>query len=291
MPLIPEMLLKRAPIEALDTLTPQRAILYALGIGAEELEFLYERNLKALPTMAAILARPDASWIDPAAGITATHMMHAETSVVLHAPLPVTGTVKSTTVIGPIIDKGADKGAILYQTRTLTDAVGAPLATLRDGIFLRADGGFGGSPTGGPAPSPVPDRAPDHVEHSPTSPTQHALYRLSGDLNPLHIDPRAATKLGYRMPILHGLATFGIAGRALMRVLAGNDPARVRRVDARFTAPVYPGETIVTHIWNEGSGRAAFRCRVAEREAKVLDHGVCEWDDEPTRRRTSVPKT
>lgn len=278
MPLVPEKLLGLPPVETQETIMAERAILYALGIGATELEFLYERRLRILPTMAAVLGAPASSWLPTDAGITRTRMMHGETSLILHAPLQPGEEIRAISTVGPIVDKGTEKGAILYLNRELTDTTGAPLATVVMGIFLRADGGFGGTREGAPPPHAIPGRAPDLRETRTTFATQAALYRLSGDMNPLHIDPRAAAKLNLSRPILHGMATLGIAGRALMQALADNMPERVRRLDARFSAPVYPGETIITDIWCEGPGRAAFRCHVAERGVKVLDNGRFEWN-------------
>ncbi len=114
----------------------------------------------------------------------------------------------------------------------------------------------------------------------PTLPQAALIYRLSGDRNPLHIDPAIATAAGFDRPILHGLCTYGIAGHALLRCLCDYDPRRLKRLDVRFTAPVWPGETIQTLIWHLGTGRAAFQCRVAERDSVVIDHGYCEYDAE-----------
>nr|WP_245405665.1 MaoC family dehydratase [Sphingobium sp. Sx8-8] len=167
---------------------------------------------------------------------------------------------------------------MVIQTREISHEDGTHIATVRNTNYLRGDGGHGGSEGQQPAPYPVPDRAPDAVLAIPTRDDQALLYRLaSGDMNPLHADPAVATGAGFERPILHGLATYGVAGRALLALLTGNDPARIRRIDARFSAPVYPGETIETALWREGPGKAAFRCRVVERDKVVLNNGYVEY--------------
>jgi acyl dehydratase len=121
-------------------------------------------------------------------------------------------------------------------------------------------------------------RAPDHQVTIKTSPYQAMIYRLSGDYNPLHIDPKVARQGGFTAPILHGLCSYGIAGRAVLRALCDNDPARIKRFDVRFSSPVYPGETILTEIWVEGSGKAAYRAKVVERDVVVLNNGYVEFN-------------
>lgn len=274
----PQRLLDMPPIETRHVITPHRVILYALGVGARELDFVYEDGLKVLPTMAVVMTYPGFIWRDPALGVTWSKILHAETSATIHAPLPTEGELIGRTSIGPILDKGADKGAIVYQTREIHRDDGLHVATIRNTSFLRGDGGFGGSPDGQRVPHPLPVRQPDLVETLPTDPAQAMIYRLaSGDMNPLHIDPAVAKAAGFDRPILHGLATYGVAGRALLRTLVDNAPERIRRIDARFSAPVYPGETIETAIWREETGRAAFRCRVVERDVIVLNNGYLEY--------------
>ena len=134
-----------------------------------------------------------------------------------------------------------------------------------------------GSQPGKPAPHAVPDRAPDHVVELATAPNQALIYRLSGDFNPLHVDPAVASAAGFPRPILHGLCTFGVAGRAVLAALCDNDPNRLKRQDARFSSPEFPGETIRTEIWREGDGRAAYRSVVVERDKVVLGNGLVEF--------------
>jgi len=277
MPLDPDLFLSHPPIETRHRITPNKVILYALGVGASELPFVYEDGLKALPGMAVIMAYPGFIWRDPKFGVDWKNILHGETSVICHAPLPVSGELTGSTTFGPILDKGAAKGAIVYQTREIHHEDGAHVATVRNATFLRGDGGFGGSSEGQPPPHTIPDRAPDIVHTLPTAANQALIYRLSGDLNPLHIDPAVATTAGFPQPILHGLCTFGIAGRSLLATLGGDEPTRIKRIDARFSSPVFPGETIRTEIWCETAGSAAFRARVVERDLIVLNNGYVEF--------------
>lgn len=170
-----------------------------------------------------------------------------------------------------IVDKGEGKGALLYYEKTVLDAYdGRPLATCRGITFLRGDGGFGG-PTGPVKPlHQVPDREPDHVFESPTRPEHALLYRLSGDPNAVHYDPAAAAQAGFGQPILNRLCSFGCVAHGLLAVLCDYDASRFGEMDARFTAHVFPGETLRTEIWNDGS----FRSRVVERDKIVISNGI-----------------
>ncbi|NIJ35458.1 acyl dehydratase [Sphingopyxis panaciterrae] len=272
----PDTLLAMPPIVTRQRLTRRDTILYALGIGATELDFLFEERLKALPTMAVTLGYPGFFWRDPALGANWQKILHGEQSTILHAPLPVEGEIIGSTMIEALYDKGAGKGALAMVTREIHDRAGTHLATSRSMTFLRGDGGFGGSSEGAPVPHPLPDRAPDAVVTLATAANQAQIYRLSGDLNPLHIDPEVAAGAGFDGPILHGLATYGAIGRALLAARCAGDPARLKRIDGRFSAPVYPGETIETSIWDEEGGKLAFRARVVERDRIVFTNGYAE---------------
>ena len=272
----PDKLLAMPPIVTRQTLTRRDTILYALGIGATELDFLFEERLKALPTMAVTLGYPGFIWRDPALGANWQKILHGEQSTILHAPLPVEGEIIGSTRIEALFDKGPEKGAIAMVVREIHDSAGTHLATSRAMTFLRGDGGFGGTSEGAPAPHPVPERAPDAVVTLATAANQAQIYRLSGDLNPLHIDPEVAKGAGFDGPILHGLATYGVIGRALLAARCGNDPARLTRIDGRFSAPVYPGETIETTIWDEDGSKLAFRARAVERDRIVFTNGYAE---------------
>ena len=195
----------------------------------------------------------------------------------LHRPLPVAGWFVTRSRVEEIIDKGAGKGALIYLVREISDAdSGDKLATMRRTTFARGDGGFGGPSGPRHEPHRMPEgRAPDHVCDLPTLPQQALIYRLNGDDNPLHVDPDVAREAGYERPILHGLCTFGVAGHAVLKTLCGWDPARLKRFDVRFSAPVFPGETIRTEMWVDGA-TVSFRARVVERDAVVLNNGLAE---------------
>ena len=282
-----DQLMGMAPMVTRQVFTERDTILYALGVGAalgaptdpDELRFVYEEGLEALPTMAVVLAFPGFWLKDPTFGLDWKRILHGELSVVLHRPLPASGDLTATAKVEAIYDKGADKGAILYWTRQIADtATGELIASVRSASFLRGDGGFGGSSEGAPKPHPLPlDRAPDEVVDFAVAAEQALLYRLSGDYNPLHADPRVAAAAGFPVPILHGLCTYGFAGRAALKALCGNQPARLKRFDVRFSSPVYPGETLRVEIWREQPGRASLRARVVERDLIVLQNGLVEY--------------
>ena len=154
---------------------------------------------------------------------------------------------------------------------------GTLLAVAEAATFLRGDGGCGGPSSGAPAPHPIPDRAPDLVLHMPSAANQALLYRLSGDWNPLHVDPATARAAGFDRPILHGLCTYALAGRAVLAGLLNNAPQRLRRLNVRFSAPFYPGETLEVRLWREGEASAGFQAFAAERGVKVLDNGLAAF--------------
>ena len=138
--------------------------------------------------------------------------------------------------------------------------------------FCRGDGGFGGENKPGPTPAAIPEREPDHICDLTTLPRQALIYRLSGDYNPLHADPKVARAAGFERPILHGLATYGLAARAILKTLLDYNASRLTGLDVRFSAPVLPGETITTNMWKDGA-TVSFECRVNERDVTVLKNG------------------
>lgn len=277
----PDYLLALPPRVTMHSFTERDTILYALGVGAgvDELPYVYEAGLKALPTMAVVLGYPGFWQKEPQYGIDWRRVLHGEQSIRLHAPLPVSGTVRSELTIDRIVDKGAEKGSVLITNRRIQDdATGQLLATVTQVSMLRGDGGFGGSSEGAPVPHVVPDRAPDQTVVLSTRPEQALIYRLSGDYNPLHLDPAVASEAGFPGPILHGLCTFGLAGRAVVGRLCDDAPERLKRFDVRFSSPVFPGETIEVDLWREGEGRAALRARSRERGVVVLNNGYVEHE-------------
>lgn len=268
-----------------QTYSDRDTILYALGLGVgadpldpAQLRFVYEDGLRALPTMGVILGYPGFWLRDPRTGADWTRLLHGEQSIEMFGPLPASGSVIGRTRVTDVVDKGAGKGALVYTEREIVDAAsGAVLCQQASTTFLRGDGGFsGGSPhSGSPArpPHPIPDRPADQEVSFKTLPQAALIYRLSGDVNPLHADPAVARAGGFDRPILHGLCTFGIAGYAVLSGMAGGDPDRFRSIATRFTAPVYPGETIVTELWEQDDGVVAFRSRVPERGVVALNNG------------------
>ena len=257
--------------------------IYSLGIGLgldpmyePDLPFLEETATRAHPAMANVLGYPGFWQRDPAFGLDWKRIVHGEHAFRLHRPLPAGGHVRGVSRITDVVDKGEDRGALIFVERQVTDAAtGELLATVNQTIFSRGDGGFGGPARTLPTPHAIPQRAPDVVVPAPTSAQGAFIYRLSGDLNPLHSSPPAARAAGFERPILHGLATFGVVCHALMKSLCASEPAGVRAMSGRFSAPVFPGETLSVEIWREGDG-ASFRATVAARSAVVVNNGYFE---------------
>lgn len=270
--------------EVEQTYTARDTILYALGLGLgadpldeRQLDFVFEENdFKPLPTMAVVLAGPGFWARDPASGIDWVKVLHGEQGLRIHKPLPPEATVVATTKVTGLVDKGADKGALIYSERTLVDkSTGDKLATLTSTTFARGDGGYGGQ-TGPTKPvHPIPDREADMVCDLPTLPQAALIYRLSGDPNPLHASPKVARAANFKAPILHGLCTLGVAGHAILKTACDYDVSRFRSMDLRFSSPVYPGETIRTEMWRD-DGIVSFRSRVMERDVVVLNNGRAE---------------
>jgi acyl dehydratase len=242
-------------------------LLYALGVGAGvldptgfELEFTTENSQdvaqRVLPTFPVVVPG-GAGGFNRIGTFNPAMLVHGEESVELHAPLPVEGSVSSVTTITGIYDKGS--GAVVASRTDATDkSTGRLLWTTTNSAFIRGEGGWGGDrgPSGAVA---FPDRAPDHTVAYVTRPDQALLYRLNGDRNPLHSDPKFAAMGGFDRPILHGLCTFGFTGRALLHAVCGSDPDRFGSMSARFSRPVYPGEELTVSIWDAGNGEALFR--------------------------------
>lgn len=254
-------------------------ILYALGLGygadpldESELPFVYEGDLRCMPSYANVLCHPGFWAQRPEFGIDWVKILHAEQDYRIHKPLPPTGSIRGEYRVAGIEDKGEGRGALLHQEKELYDAgTGDHLATVRSTLFLRGNGGEGGFGRAMPAAAAVPERAPDKVIEISTLPRQALIYRLSGDWNPLHADPAIARKAGFEAPILHGLCTNGIAGRALLKGYCDNDTARLTSMFVRFSKPVMPGETIRVECFEEGDGLIRFRAIAKERDAVVLD--------------------
>ena len=260
-------------------------ILYALSVGMGQdpqnesaLHFVTENELRVLPSMATVLATPGFWMRDhPELEIDCIHLVHGEQKVTLYQPLPAGGSVIGQTRVTRVVDKGISKGALVYSERQLTNSSTTELiATCESMTFCRADGGFsakgGGSDQPLATPDATPERTPEQFLEFQTRTESALLYRLSGDLNPLHSDPKVAKSAGFPRPILHGLATYGGACSALLNAYCENMPIRLTSMYARFSSPTFPGDRITLECWDEGT-HIAFRAKVLERNAVVLSHG------------------
>lgn len=284
-PLDVEKLRGYAIPKATDDYDPRDAIIYALGVGAglnpaiNEVDFLYERQLQVLPTMALVLGTPGFWPMDPRCGLDWINILHGEQQLTLFQPLDPAGTLIGETRVTDIADKGPDKPALVRAVKSLKTLSGTLVAEASEIWVVRGAGGFGGERAlaGEGLPS-VPDCAPDLVVTLPTSVTQAATYRLSGDRNPLHIDAATAKRAGYDLPILHGLSTLGVAARAIIHGSCDGDAARLTAIGARFTAPLHPGAVVNTEIWDNGEGNIAFRCRSVETNVIIVDNGHATLD-------------
>ncbi len=263
-----------------QTYTDRDTMLYALSVGfgadpmeTRELPFIYERDLKAVPTMGAVLCHLGAWNTDPRTGITRNKVVHGEQRLSFHAPLPPAGNLVAQSRVLGVEDKGADKGALLHVERVISNAdTSEPLVTIVQTSFCRADGGFDGSFGPTFTPHVLPERAPDLVVDTPTRADAAILYRLNVDRNPLHIDPEFAARAGFPRPILHGLCTYGIGARLLISNLLDYNPDRLKSFDVRFSSAVYPGETLSFEFWRDGDV-VSFQAFVRERGKKVIDNG------------------
>ena len=285
MPVLDVERLRRYKVpDARDLYDPRDAILYALGTGAglsaqvDELDMVFERNLKVLPTMALVLGTAGFWLMDPAVGLDWPRILHGEQSLVLHRPLDPQDELTGSTRIGEIADKGPGKPALFRAYRTLKDLGGNVVAEMTELWVLREAGGFGGERAlPGPDPELLPAAPAPFSLDLPTSRQQALIYRLSGDRNPLHVHPETARLGGFDQPILHGLSTMGLVARALVHLHCGGDPQRLSSISARFTAPVIPGETVRTQSWQDGSD-IAFQAIAVERDVVVINGGTASVD-------------
>jgi acyl dehydratase len=246
-------------------------MLYALGIGAKELEFIFERGLKTIPTFAVIPAFPALMGLSAAVEINPVMLLHGEQAFRISKQIPTSGTLTTSGKVTGVYDKG--KGALVTIESATKDAGGETVFTNTSGIFIRGAGGFGGE-RGPEASNAAPDRAPDRSVEGQTLDIQAAIYRLSGDRNPLHIDPAFAKMAGYDRPILHGLCSFGFAGRAVLAEYCGNDPARMLGMSVRFSGVVYPGDTIITDMWDEGKGKIIMQAKTQDGRVVISNAAV-----------------
>ncbi len=271
--------------EVVESYTMRDSVIYALGLGfgfnptdPDELKYVYEDGLQTFPTMAVVLGHPGPWMTNPETGIDYVKVLHGEQHLDIHKDLPVEGTIVAQNKVIDVVDKGADKGALIINERKLYEqASGDLLCTQKSVIFARGNGGFGGPVTASAKPHALPDREPDATIDIPTSAQAALLYRLNGDYNPLHADPVVAEKAGFKAPILHGLASYGVAARAVLKSIDDTGSPRLMSFGLRFSAPVYPGETIRTEVWRDGN-EVSFRALVLERDVIALTNGIAVVD-------------
>ncbi|MEZ5849638.1 MAG: MaoC/PaaZ C-terminal domain-containing protein [Hyphomicrobiaceae bacterium] len=260
--------------------TDRETMLYAIGIGMgrdpydpNELAYTFEKEkLRTVASMATVLQRIP---LLKDCGYDYTKVVHGEQRLMLEKPLEPEGEISVDSRVLSAFDKGPGKGAIINTEMVARDAAtGEKLYTLVSTTFARGDGGFGGPAGSGLAPHQLPERKPDLTASAETRLDQALLYRLNGDRNPLHADPDLAKRVGFPVPILHGLCTYGTACRTILREIAKYDHTRISGFDVRFSSPVYPGETILTDMWVDGNV-VSFRCRLKERDVTVINNGKC----------------
>ncbi len=277
------MSLKGEPTDV--TYRDTETMLYALGVGfgrdpmnADELPFVYENGLKAVPSMATVLTFAAQGFL-ATSGINFMLLLHGEQRLTFKKPLPAQGTITMESRIAGAYDKGEGKGALVITETTVTEKdTGDEICTLQMTAFCRGDGGFGGPTEGAPEPHVMPEREADGSFECDTRPDQALLYRLSGDRNPLHSDPEFAKMAGYDQPILHGLCTYGTVCRGVLTNLVGYDPTKIKTYNVRFASPVMPGQTIVTEYWKDGN-QISLRASVKETGKVVLNNGLVELND------------
>ncbi len=295
----PQALLRRELPTVRQRYEPRDTILYALGVGAGQgrdawderhLRFVYESRLQALPTMCAMLGDPGFWMRDADTGLDGTQLVHAEEEMQWPGVLPPGGDVTGHNRVASVEDRGPARGALFVVERELRDsASGQTLSRSRTTVLARGNGGFSGAgfplQRFGDAAAPplpaLPARPADRTVRRATVTNQPLLYRLSADPNPLHVDPAVAHRAGFERPIMHGMCTFGLLGLLIVQEFCGFEAARLAALRARFTAPLYPGETLDVEFWHD-AGTVRFRATAAERGAVVLDLGHARIrDDDP----------
>ncbi len=251
-------------------------VAYALGVGAkaDELDFLYEgRGPKVLPTFAVVPSFTALVNISASLGVNPMMILHGEQKIILHRPIPPQGELVTVAEVKGIYDK--TKGASVVVEAKTVDEKGEPLFDNWFTIFARGEGGFGGDR--GPEPlkaEPPAGKTPDFSFTETTTPEQALLYRLAGDLNPLHADPGFAKLAQFDRPILHGLCTYGHAGRAVLKHAAGGDPKRLKSFAARFAGVVFPGDTLTTEGWQLAPGQWVVQTKANDKV--VLSNSIAE---------------
>jgi 3-hydroxyacyl-CoA dehydrogenase/3a,7a,12a-trihydroxy-5b-cholest-24-enoyl-CoA hydratase len=270
------------------TYTERDACLYALGVGApadwrdqDELKFVYELSTKGFAPLPTFSVLYPSRMIDVLMGgrigeveFNPMMIVHGEQYLEIRKPIPTAATITCYPKVSQVYDKGS--GMLIVTETRCCDESGAEVTLNQSSMFIRGLGGYGGERGTSSDANVPPDRPADAVDEYHVLPQQALLYRLSGDINPLHADPQMAAIGGFDRPILHGLCTFGIAGRAVLRHFCGNDPARFRSIRVRFSKHVFPGETVRTEMWKVADDRVLFRTTVVERGEVALSHAAVE---------------
>ena len=287
MPIYYPDILKEGTLPLRFSYTDKDLMLYALGIGmgqdpmnSDELQFVYEKELKVVPTVATVLAQAAVRrskrlpQTDGHRESAPNRLMavHGDQKVELYKPWPSVATFTAESRTIGAFDKGKDKGAVLVVETICKDKSGDVVARLTASSFYRADGGFGGPSERQAGAHITPSRKPDLSVRLSTRPDQALLYRLNGDRNPLHADPGSARRSGFPGPILHGLCTYGLTCRAVLQAFTNYDPDKIASHEARFSAPVFPGETVTVDLWQDGAV-ISFEARVTNRGATVIKNG------------------
>jgi (3R)-3-hydroxyacyl-CoA dehydrogenase / 3a,7a,12a-trihydroxy-5b-cholest-24-enoyl-CoA hydratase / enoyl-CoA hydratase 2 len=268
--------------------TERDVALYALGVGApgdaqdqDELQFMYElsgKGFKALPTFPVLYPGKmiDVLVSGKIGPIEFNPMMlvHGEQYLEIKKPIPNAAIITCYPKLAQVYDKGS--GLLIITNTTCHDENGEEISFSQSSMFIRGLGGFGGERGPSSEINVPPDRAPDVVHSERTLPQQALIYRLSGDINPLHADPAMAAIGGFDKPILHGLCSFGFAGRAVLKHFCNNDPSRFKSIKVRFSKHVFPGETLIMEMWKVSDTSIVFRCKVAERDTVVLSNAAVE---------------
>ncbi len=260
--------------------TDKDSILYGLGVGLgndpmdiDELKYVYENGQIALPSMATNFQYHSSLLMS--AKLNFVMVVHGEQKLSIVNPIPVSGDFLADMKVLNCFDKGASKGAIIdVETTVKLKSDGTEICKLISTTFARGDGGFDG-PESPPQEIFEPEGSPDIVDEITTKPDQALIFRLSGDYNPLHSDPNFAKAAGFPKPILHGLCTYGVACRSIVKTACDNDVKKLKSFNCRFSSPVFPGETIVTEMWKNGND-INFQSKVKERDKIILKNGVSE---------------
>lgn len=289
--MIDYLTLKNWPFGVIDfSYDVKEVILYALGCGVGtrslnsiDLDFLYEKNLKVLPSMAATICTPGFWWRNAETKVHWPSVLHAEQDVEFIKELPRSGRVKGYNRVTHVHDRGQSKGAVVALERKIVDDLGETIAVAKRIEILRSDGGF--SQKDG-RHDPLPPRLDRHDMDKGQSycswnaqidPRAHYIFRLSGDPNPLHIDPEAAKTAGFEKPIFHGLGLFGLTTYLMLSNLVDGEVGKLKRLATKFSAPTYPGEHLTYRVWKIKEGFFHFNVESVDRKITVLENGLVEF--------------